>query len=225
LGVEQRGVGPSYTFLRLPEGEGRERVLSIEEMARLWDTDMPEHVRVFVALAIGTAGRPQSPLQLTRFRCDLDRATINLNPPGRTQTKKRRPILPMANWLRPWIEAANGPLVAWRGRPVRQIAGAFQTMRDAAGFGPDVTAYTLRHSIATELAARGVPEIEIAIIMGHSMPNIRTTGRYVHVMPNALRVRGKHSTRLQARSNGSPPVRSLPKPQCVLVACHCRSIG
>ncbi len=173
-------------FLRLPEGAGRERVLSIAELARLWDADMPDHVRVFVALAIGTAGRPEALLQLTRFQCDLDRGVINLNPPGRVQTKKRRPVLPMPAWLRPWIAAAEGPVVAYRGKPVRKIAGAFQTMRDAAGFGPDVTAYTIRHSIATELFARGVPEMEISAIMGHGMPNMRTTGRYVHVAPERL---------------------------------------
>ena len=77
-------------------------------------------------------------------------------------------------------------MVAWRGKPVKKIAGAFQTMRDAAGFGPDVTAYTLRHTIATELTARGVPELEIAALMGHRMPNSRTTGRYIHVAPERL---------------------------------------
>ena len=69
---------------------------------------MPEHVRVFLALAIGTAARPEAILQLNRFQCDLERGTINLNPPGRVQTKKRRPILPMPDWLRPWVEAAEG---------------------------------------------------------------------------------------------------------------------
>jgi integrase len=122
-------------FLKLPEGPGRERVLTIEELAQLWDADTPKHVRVFLALAIATAARPEALLQLTRFQCDLDRGTINLNPPGRIQTKKRRPILPMPNWLRPWIEASDGPLIAWRGKPVRKIARAFQTMRNAAGFG------------------------------------------------------------------------------------------
>jgi len=102
------------------------------------------------------------------------------------QTKKRRPILPMPTWLRPWIEIADGPVVAYRGKPVLKIAGAFQTMQDAAVFGQDVTVYTIRHSIATELAARGVPELEIAAIMGHRMPNMRTTGRYIHVAPDRL---------------------------------------
>jgi integrase len=170
-------------FLKVAEGQGRERVLSVEELARLWSADMPDHVRAFLALAIGTAARPEAILQLTRFQCDTERGTINLNSPGRVQTKKRRPILPMAHWLRPWIEPAEGHLVAYRGKPVQKIAGAFQTVRDAAGFGPDVTSYTVRHTVATELMARGVPELEIAFIMGHRMPNSRTTGRYLHVAP------------------------------------------
>jgi integrase len=82
-------------FLKLPEGPGRERVLTIQELSQLWDAAMPAHVRVFLAFAIGTAARPEALLQLTRFQCDLDRGTINLNPPGRIQTKKRRPILPI----------------------------------------------------------------------------------------------------------------------------------
>ncbi len=33
---------------------------------------------------------------------------------------------------------------------------------------------------------RGVPELEIAAILGHRGPNIRTTGRYIHVAPRYL---------------------------------------
>ncbi|MFT8247331.1 tyrosine-type recombinase/integrase [Roseomonas sp. BN140053] len=174
-------------FLSLPEGQGRERVLSIAELAQLWSADMPDHVRVFLVLLIGTAARPQAILQLTRFQCDLDRGTINLNPPGRLQTKKRRPILPMAGFLRPWVASVQaGPLVAWRGKPVLKINGAFQTVRDAAGLDAEVVPYAIRHTIATEMRARGVPELELAGFLGHLMPNIRTTGRYTHVAPDHL---------------------------------------
>jgi integrase len=174
-------------FLRLPEGPGRERILRIEELAKLWDCDMPEHIRSFLALAIGTASRPEAILQLTRFQCDLGAGTINLNPPGRGQTKKRRPIVPMADWLRPWIEAApHGPLVAYYGRPVAKIAKAFRTLRESADLGDDVTAYTMRHTVATQLMMRGVPELEIAALLGHRAPNMRTTGRYIHVAPGYL---------------------------------------
>jgi integrase len=172
-------------FLRLPEGPGRERTLTVEELAHLWDAEMPAHIRVFLALLIGTGSRPEALLQLSRFQCDLRAGTINLNLPGREQTKKRRPIIPMADWLHPWIEAADGPLVQFRGRPVEKVAKAFRSMREAAGLGPDVTAYTLRHTVATQLMMRGVPELEIAALLGHTA-NIRTTGRYIHVSPNYL---------------------------------------
>ena len=173
-------------FLRLPEGQGRERVLSVAEMARLWDTDMPDHLRVFLALLIGTGARPEALLQLTAFQCDVERRIINLNPPGRPQTKKRRPVLPMPEWLVPWIEAAEGPIVSYRDKPVKRLVAGFRSMRKAAGFDADVTAYTVRHSVATELMARGVPELEIAAILGHRAPNIRTTGRYIHASPERL---------------------------------------
>jgi len=207
-------------FLKVEEGQGRERVLSVAEMAHLWSVDMPDHVRAFLATLIATAARPEAALQLTRFQCDLDRGVINLNPPGRVQTKKRRPTLPMPQWFRPWVEAAEGHIVAYRGKPVAKIAGAFQTMRDAAGFGFDVTAYTIRHTVATELMARGVPELEIASILGHRMPNSRTTGRYLHVAPERL---ASARAALDALANdidrlaGRPMVPTRLRASCVLV--------
>lgn len=168
-------------FIKLPEGNDRERVLTVPELARLWDQEMPDHVRAFLAVVIGTGARPEAALQLTRFQCDLDARTVNLNPPGRIQTKKRRPVLPLPDWLRPWVEAAEGHLVAYRGKPVKKIAGAFQTMRDAAGFGFDVTAYTVRHTIGTMLLKRGVDLAQIEVLLGHKLPGSRTTRRYIHV--------------------------------------------
>jgi integrase len=148
----------------------------------------------------------------------LQRGTINLNPPGRTQTKKRRPVLPMPKWLRPWIETAHdGPLVAFRGKPVKKIAGAIQTQRDGAGFGPGVTAYTIRHSIATELAARGVPELETATILGHRMVSNRTTGRYLHEAPEHL-ARARKALDAIAKEIGRAATRPM-KPDNVRANC------
>jgi integrase len=47
-------------FLAIPEGAGRERILSVAELARLWSADMPDHVRTFLALLIGTGARPEA---------------------------------------------------------------------------------------------------------------------------------------------------------------------
>ena len=174
-------------FRPLPEGQPRERILSIEELARLWSAEMPAHLRMFLLLLMGTAARPQAVLELTRFQCDLERGLIDLNPRGRTQTAKRRPVVPMANFLRPWLVAVPaGPLVAYRGRPVHKIAKTWRSVRKAAGLDESVVPYAIRHTIATELRARGVPELEIAGLLGHHLPNFRTTGRYAKYAPDYL---------------------------------------
>jgi integrase len=106
----------------LPEGEGRQRIMTIQEMAQLWDADMPPHMQVFVALLIGTVSRPEALLQLTREQCDLTHGIIDLNPPGRERTKKRRPRVPMAHFLRPIIKAAEpGSLITSHGKPIAKI--------------------------------------------------------------------------------------------------------
>ena len=46
--------------------------------------------------------------------------------------------------------------------------------------------YAIRHTVATEPRGRGVPELEIAGLLGHHLPNFRTTGRYAKYAPDYL---------------------------------------
>lgn len=170
----------------IPDGEPRERVLSIAELARLWDAAEQPHAQAFIIGMLATLGRPAAVLELTRFRCDLKLGVIDLNPEGRERTKKRRPVIPMANAIRPWLAACEGHLVEYRGKSVRKINAVFRNARDAAGFGADVVPYSLRHTMATELAGRGVPELEISAMLGHVMPNNRTSARYVKYRPDFM---------------------------------------
>lgn len=207
-------------FIKLPEGEDRDRVLTVAELARLWDQDMPDHVRAFLAFLLGTGGRPGAILDLTRFQVDFEEGTINLNPPGRTQTKKRRPLLLLPHWLVPWVEAAGRHLVEYRGRPVRKIAGAFQTMREAAGFGFDVTAYTVRHTVATMLLKRGVHMTQIEVQLGHRISGSASTRRYLHVDPEYLagaRAALDEIANDIGRLAGRPMVPTNLRASCVLV--------
>jgi hypothetical protein len=73
-----------------------------------------EFERLARQATIGTAGRPQALLQVTRFQCDLGRGTINVHPPGRTQTKKRRPILPNSRTTGRYIHVAPERLASAR---------------------------------------------------------------------------------------------------------------
>jgi integrase len=170
----------------IPDGEPRERTLSIAELARLWDAAEQPHAQAFIIGMLATLGRPAAVLELTRFRCDLKRGIIDLNPEGRERTKKRRPVIPMADALRPWVTRSDGHLVEYRGKPVRKINAVFRNVRDAAGLGADVVPYSLRHTMATELAGRGVPELEISAMLGHVMPNNRTSARYVKYRPDFM---------------------------------------
>jgi len=101
----------------------------------------------------------------------------------------------MCDALAAWIASAPaGPLVQYHGKPVLKLNATWRAMRQRAGLGPDVVPYSVRHTIATEMRARGVPELEIAGFLGHSMPNFRTTGRYAKYAPDYL---GKAASAVQ----------------------------
>lgn len=159
------------------DGEARDRVLSLNESCGLWLASEHPHERMFLALAYGTLSRPEAVLGMTREMVDFDRRLIATNPPGRKQTKKFRPTVPVPDFLLPWLEAAPaGPLVSWgtvgRGekkapKPIKSFKTSFRRMRRDAWLGPDVVAKTIRHTMATELRAVGVPEAEIQGMLGH----------------------------------------------------------
>jgi integrase len=173
-------------FMHVAEGDPPERVVSIEDMARFWDAAEQPHLRAFFMGLLCTLARPAAVLDLTRFQCDLMRGVVDLNPPGRTRTKKRRPVVPMAESFRPWIEAAEGNLVTYHNKPVKKVNAVWRIARRAAGLDEGFVPYSIRHTMASELRARGVPVLEIAGVLGHHMPNFRSTERYARYAPDYL---------------------------------------
>jgi len=175
-------------FIPLPQnGPPRERRLSIEESAALLNACEAEHLYVFVVLAFATLARPGALLELRREQIDLRDGLIHLNPPGRRQTKKYRPALPLAPILRPWVEALpNGPLISYYGEQVKSIKTAFRATRLKAGLDESVTPYTIRHTMATELRKRAVPSWEVSGMLGHQSAGFRTTEIYAKYDPSYL---------------------------------------
>jgi hypothetical protein len=53
------------------------------------------HARLYVELGIATMARPSAILELQWPQVDWEREQVDFNPPGRRQTKKRRPIVPL----------------------------------------------------------------------------------------------------------------------------------
>ncbi|ODT97482.1 MAG: integrase [Rhodanobacter sp. SCN 67-45] len=123
---------------------------------------------MYLALAYGTLARPEAILGMHRSFADLDRRLLNQNPPGRRQTKKHRPTVPICDFLLPWLkQAGDGPLVQWRGREIASFKTAWRKMRAAAGLPPGTVPKVIRHTMATHLRASGVPEAEIQGFLGH----------------------------------------------------------
>ena len=178
---------PPFKNVTVDSEAGRDRVLTLEERAALIDAAKSDHLFMYIMLGLSTMARPEAILELRRFQLDFDNNTIQLNPPGRKQTKKRRPIVPMTNTIKPWLQSAESEyLVNYRGKPLKKLNKAWRTLREKAGLSKDVVPYTLRHTMATELFRRRVNPIEVQYMLGHKDRDFRTTERYVHYDPSYL---------------------------------------
>ncbi|WP_260927446.1 tyrosine-type recombinase/integrase [Novosphingobium sp. 9] len=164
----------------------RERVLSIDEMARIaWYASHNADLFRFVALQFATAVRPQAALKFDpRTQFDVRTGLIDLQPGEAAQTKKRNAIIPairpfrhvLRNWARDGASGAASRKTAWR------------IMRRALGLSDDVFPKTIRHTIATILYADDtVPEREIVELLGHEGKLARTTRIYAKYDPNRMR--------------------------------------
>src|SRR5207248_5668200 len=108
-------------------GSPRDRVLSVQEVAAIIGAcaGRPdrEHVIRFIVIELGTAGRPQAVLELEHTNIDLQRNLIDPNHPGRTYSRKRRAIVPIARAVRPWVVGVEGKLIKYRVQVTRGEPG------------------------------------------------------------------------------------------------------
>jgi integrase len=97
-----------------PPPAARERWLTRSEAALLIAACKESYQHLFVLLALYTGARKQAILDLRWVQIDLDGGLIHLNPPGRRQTSKRRPPVPIAAPLREVLIAAKAAaLTPW----------------------------------------------------------------------------------------------------------------
>lgn len=188
-------------LLQLPEPEAREYVAPAKVLAKFIDTipaDTHDHLFRFMVLSIGTWARPSTILDMTPDMRNDRLRVMNLNPKGRRQTKKFRPIVPMARFVEAWLdhwEAVDrekygdkwcGHYVHYKNRPITRIVKAFEANRVNANT-PDLFPYAMRHTMATEAMHWGVEEDDIQRMMGHKKPGSKATKSYLHVRPGYLK--------------------------------------
>jgi integrase len=195
--------------ITLPEkGMPRQKWLTRQEIARLLRAARREkqcgHLVRLIMIGLYTGTRLTAVLNLqwmpntTAGHVDLDRGVIYRRAEGErvAHNKRRTPVkVPprLLRFLRYWHKADS--TMDSEGRPVTlryviTYAGAniatphkaFRTIRDAAGFGDDVTPHVLRHTRATWLAQAGVDTEQAAASLGLTADEFERT--YAHASPD-----------------------------------------
>jgi integrase len=174
-----------------PAGRPRDRWLTKAEAAKLIEAARRFHVKLWLHLALATAGRPSHILQLTWDRIDMQAWMANLDDPEREATKKGRAHVPIQDQdCREALKLARAQaetrwVVEYNGAPVKNVIMGVKAAAKRAKL-EGVTPYVLRHTAAVWMAQRGVPLIEIMEFMGHD--NLATTTRhYAKHHPEHLR--------------------------------------
>ena len=154
------------------------------------------HVSLFAKLAVTTGGRKSALLQAKWAQVDFDRALLDLNGDGRTQTSKFRATVPLNDLILPALRRAQeGALseyvIEYNGKPLRDIKKGIAAASQRSGI--KVHPHMFRHSSAVWMAEDRVPMTEIAAFLGHRDINV-TVRIYARYHPDYLRAASESLT-------------------------------
>jgi len=145
-----------------------------QQMAAMLGAIDAPHVKMLCIVGACTLARPENILDLRLDQIDWTDGLIRLNPPGRRQTQKYRPVVPMCQTLRPWMKHARAHnkeyVVEYVGRPIKSAKRAFRTLRQHCAFPDTFTAKSIRHTMGRELVRARVNPWEVSVMMGHKKP-------------------------------------------------------
>jgi len=165
--------------------------LTREQFGRLLASMPAAHARLFLVLAVTTAGRKEALLGLTWDRVDFERGLVILADQMAERRMKGRATVPMNATLRAALseakERARTPyVIEWAGDRVGSVRTALTKASELARISPTVTPHVLRHTAAVWMAESGVPMPQIAQYLGHA--DSRVTERvYARFSPTYLR--------------------------------------
>lgn len=171
-----------------PIGEKKVRHLTHAQFEKFFAEVKAPHARLYVLLGLYTMARPTAILELTWDRIDFTRRLIDLNPAGRKQTAKRRPVVKMNDELFAAMDEAFAArqiahVIERGGKPVANVKKAFQAASERSGV--QVTPYMLRHTGAVWAAEQGISMSALAQFMGHD-DDSTTQRHYARYSPDYL---------------------------------------
>lgn len=187
---------PTYRPLPAKQVQRKRRSrIGVAELARMVAYAAADEQRAslhaFIVASICTIARPGAVVDICvapeRHQWTPGSETIDLNQFGRVQNKKVRPLLPVLPLLAEWLNAewatysklpmneraGRGFLVNYYGRPIRNVARAWDTMLEELKMptGREWQSYILRHSLATIVRKRGAAAWDLQGYMGHLLPS------------------------------------------------------
>nr|WP_267122958.1 tyrosine-type recombinase/integrase [Xanthomonas sacchari] len=183
----KRGEISQVPFVELPPiGDAYPHYASREQIVRLLNTPMADHIWAYFLVRLCTGCRGDAALDLQVFQIDRGAGLVRLNPPGRQQTKKYRPVVPLLPALASYLDQAkpSAYVVHWHQRPVASIKTTWRKLRRAALLPAWFVPKTIRHTVATWLRQRGVPAWEVSGLLGHHAGG--TTDAYAKFDPTYL---------------------------------------
>jgi integrase len=165
-----------------------DRYLTRKDYIRLLNAAETKHVKLFIMLALTTAGRMTAILELTWDRVDFERCQIALGT-GERRVKGRAtvPMVPSvhAALKEAFAERECDRVISYGGKPVSRVRVSLARVAQAAGV-PWVTPHVFRHTAAVWMAEDGRPMSEIAQVLGHTDSRI-TERVYSRLSPGYLR--------------------------------------
>lgn len=176
----------------------RERA-SLDNIAMMVEYAMQPNLRReglyrFLIAAICTAARPDAIYDMNvnpkRYQWEPDKGLFNLNPHGRVQTKKHRPVVPVLAPLKALLDTASedGWVVHYQGHRVVNVRSAWRSMVSdlKLGSGRGWGAYVMRRSIAQLLRSPGVDSWDIQGLLGHRTAGTTEIYTRESVFPTAM---------------------------------------
>ena len=183
-------MNPMRRVHKLREAPARERYLTDDEEKQLFAVLVGRrtHLRPIVVVALQTGMRQGELLGLTWEHVDLAQKTIYV---AHTKTGRPRRI-PMSGPVEVELrslkqDASEGEHVFSYSRTGLKLTTFRHTWERACKQAriSGLRFHDLRHTFATRLRAKGVHEMDIMTLLGHS--TLQMTSRYTHAMPQNLR--------------------------------------
>ena len=176
-------------FIKLPPiSEAYPHVATRAQLVALLNA-CPAHVFTYCLIRLTTVCRGDAALDLQPFQVDFDHGLIRLNPEGREQTKKRRPVVPLTETLRAHLSTLKpkSHYVNWHGNKVVSIKTTWRKLRTKLKLPTWFVPKVLRHTAATHLRQAGVPGWEVSGFLGHTGgDSAKTTEIYAKFDPKYL---------------------------------------